>query len=154
MFQLDPITPCPIIVCHREEPGSILVALTLYIFININKVTPQSPLLQTKETQLPQPFFIREVLHSLNHLCCPALDPLQQFPVLLELRGPELDTIFQVWSPQGRAEGQENLSDLLTTLLLIPARVPLAFLATRAQCWLMVILLSTRTPTGILSDAT
>jgi len=53
-------------------------------------------LLQAKDTQLPQPFFVREMLHSLHHLCNAALDCLKQFPVLLELRGPELDTIFQI----------------------------------------------------------
>ena len=67
-------------------------------------------LLQTNETQLPQPFFIMEVLYSFYHLRCPTLDPLQQFPVLLELRGPELDTIFQMWSHQGGVEGKEDLS--------------------------------------------
>ena len=34
---------------------------------------------------------------------------------------------------------------LLTTPLLLYPRMLLAFLATRAQCWLMIILLSTRT---------
>ena len=66
---------------------------------------PQSPLLWTKETQFPQPFHIREMLHSLNHLCGSALDSLKQFPVPLELRGPELDAVCQ-----GRVEGEDNLS--------------------------------------------
>ena len=66
-------------------------------------------LLQTKETQLPQPLIVRDVLHSLNHLCGSALDSLKQFPVL-ELRGPELNTILQVWSRHSRVEGEENLS--------------------------------------------
>ncbi|PKU32409.1 hypothetical protein llap_17287 [Limosa lapponica baueri] len=35
--------------------------------------------------------------------------------------------------------------DLLATLFLMHPRMPLAFLATGAHCWLMVILLSTRT---------
>ena len=67
-------------------------------------------LFQAKETQLHQPFLIREMLCSLNHLCGPVLDSLKQFPVLLELRSPELDTVFQMWSHQGRVEGEENLS--------------------------------------------
>ena len=109
MFQLAPTAPCSMIGCHQEEPGSVLLTLVLYIFININKVTPQSPLLQAKETQLPQPFLIRKMLHSLNH-CGSALDSLKQFPVLLDLRGPELDAIFQMWSRQGRVKGEENRS--------------------------------------------
>jgi len=35
--------------------------------------------------------------------------------------------------PQGRAEGEENLPDLLPTLLLMHPRIPLAFLAPRAR---------------------
>ena len=32
MFQLAPIAPCPISGSHREEPGSVLLTLTLLIF--------------------------------------------------------------------------------------------------------------------------
>ncbi|NXJ72268.1 HOME1 protein, partial [Rostratula benghalensis] len=77
------------------------------------KVTPQSPLLQAKETQLPQPFLLWEMLHSLNHLCSPALDSLKQFPVPLELRGPELDTVFQMGSPQGRESAGRDIQSPL-----------------------------------------
>ena len=66
-------------------------------------------LLQAKETQLPQLFIVREILHSLNH-CGSVLNYLKQFPVLLELRGPELDTVLQKRSHQGRAQGKEGLS--------------------------------------------
>jgi len=45
MFHLASVALCPIIRYHREEPGSILLTLTVYIFININEVTSQSPLL-------------------------------------------------------------------------------------------------------------
>ncbi|KAK2515057.1 hypothetical protein Q9966_015530 [Columba livia] len=66
------------------------------------------------EPQLPQPFLTREMLHSLQHLGgCAGLSAAVPCPAGTE--GPQLDTIFQVWSPQGRAEGQENLSDPLTT---------------------------------------
>ena len=61
------LKPLPLVLptgCHREELGSILMTLTLYIFINVDKVTPQSPLLQTKDTQLPQPHVVREMIHS------------------------------------------------------------------------------------------
>ena len=47
---------------------------------------------------------------------------------------------------QGRAEGKENLPDLLATLLLMHPRIPLPFLATRARCWLVVNLSSPSTP--------
>lgn len=74
-----------------------------------------------------EPFLIREMLHSLIHLCGSALGSLKKFPVLLELRGPELDTIFQLCSYQGRVQREENLSR---------PSVP------RAQRWLGVTLLS------------
>ena len=98
MFHLAPTAPCPIIGCHWEELGSILLTLTFYIFVNIHEVNPQSPLPHAKETQFPQPFLVREMLHSLNPLCGPALDCFKQFPVLLELRDPELHTVFIVAS--------------------------------------------------------
>ena len=65
-------------------------------------------LLQAKEIWLPQPFLIREMLLSLNHLCGSVLDSLKQFPVLLELRGPELDRVFQMQTRKGRVEGEQN----------------------------------------------
>ena len=95
-FQLAPDAPCPIFGCCWEDPDSILLTLTPYIFINLNEVTPQSLLLLPKEKQLPQPLLVREILHSLSQLCGSALDSLKQLPVLLELRGPKLDTIFQM----------------------------------------------------------
>jgi len=72
------------------------------------RVTPKSSFVQAKETQLPQPFLVREMLHSLTHLCGSVLDSLKQFTAL-ELRGPELDTILQMRSHQGRVEAEENL---------------------------------------------
>ena len=66
------------------------------------------PLLQAKETQLPQFFLLREMLQSLNHFCGSVLDSLKTFLVLCELRVRELDTILQMRSHQGRVEGEEN----------------------------------------------
>ena len=62
-------------------------------------------LLQAEVTQLPQLLLVREMLHSLHHLCGSVQDSLKQFPVLLELRGPELDTVLQMQSHQGRVGG-------------------------------------------------
>jgi len=69
---------------------------------------PPLSLLQAKETQLRQPFLVKEMLQSLHHLCGAALDSLKQFPVL-ERRGPELDIILQMQAHRGRVEGEENL---------------------------------------------
>lgn len=84
---------------------------------------------------------------TLSSLCGSELDSLKQSPVLLELRGPELHTIFQMWSHRAEQRGRRTSLDLLTTGLLTHPRMPLAFLAARrAQCLLTVILLSPRTP--------
>ena len=45
--------------------------------------------------------------------------------------------------------GRRTSLDLLATLLLMHPRMPLAFLAARAHCWLMVNLSSTRTPRSL-----
>ena len=42
--------------------------------------------------------------------------------------------------------GRITSLDLLATLFIMHPRIPLAFLAIGAHCWLMANLLSTRTP--------
>ena len=42
-------------------------------------------------------------------LCGSLLDCLNQFSVFLELGSPELSTVRQKWSYQGRAEGEDHL---------------------------------------------
>ena len=44
------------------------------------------------------------MLQALNHLCSPLPDTLQYLPIFLELESPELYTVLQMWSHQGRAE--------------------------------------------------
>jgi len=51
--------------------------------------SPQS-LLQTEQAQLPQPFFIGEVLQASDYLHGPRLDPLQQHHIFLVLEAPGL----------------------------------------------------------------
>ena len=54
---------------------------------------------------------------------------------------------------QGSVEGKENLPRPAGhTLLLMHPRIPLAFLAARAHCWLMVNLSSTRTPRSLSAE--
>jgi len=47
---------------------------------------------------------------------------------------------------------QRTSLNLLATLFLMHPRMPLAFLATRAHCWLMVNLSSTRTPRSLSAE--
>ncbi|KAK4810853.1 LOW QUALITY PROTEIN: hypothetical protein QYF61_008825 [Mycteria americana] len=74
-----------------------------------NKVSLEPSLLQAKQPQLSQPFFIGEVFHPSDRFCGPPLDPRQQVHVLLVLRTPELDAILQVGSHQRGVEGQNHL---------------------------------------------
>ncbi|PKU44630.1 hypothetical protein llap_5066 [Limosa lapponica baueri] len=65
---------------------------------------------ETEQTQVPQPFLIREMLQAPHHLCSPLLSPLQQFPVHLELGSPELDMVLQMGPHQGRVEKEDKQS--------------------------------------------
>ena len=56
-----------------------------------------------------------------------------------------------MWTHQGRV-GRENSLDLLVAFILIYPRITLAFLNTRAHCYLMVSLLSTRTPKSFSAE--
>lgn len=83
--------------------------------------------------QLPQPFPIRGVLQSLNHLSCFPLYPLQKPHVSLVLRSPELDPALQMHLTRAEWRGRITPPDLLAVLCLRHLRIPLAFSATRAH---------------------
>ncbi|KAK4819236.1 hypothetical protein QYF61_027190 [Mycteria americana] len=69
---------------------------TLSVVVESDKVSsPQPLLLQTKQFQFPQPILIRLVLQTLHQLRCPSLDTLQHLNVLLVVRCPKLNTIFE-----------------------------------------------------------
>jgi len=91
-------------------------------------MTSESSFLKAEQTQFTQPFLIGEVLQALHDLCGPPLDFLQEILVCLIPGSPELDTVLQVRPDQGRVEGEDHL------------------LATRAHCWLIANLSSTRPP--------
>ena len=61
------------------------------------------------------------------------------------MRGPKLNTILEVQPHQCWYRGMITALLLLATLVLTQARMPLAFLATWAHCWLMFSHLSTNT---------
>ena len=61
--------------------------------------------------------------------CGRLLDSLQQLYVCLEVVSPELDTVLQMWPPQGRAEGRRTSLDLMDTFFVMYSEIPLAFLA-------------------------
>uniref|UniRef100_A0A8C3LZG9 Oxidoreductase FAD/NAD(P)-binding domain-containing protein n=1 Tax=Chrysolophus pictus TaxID=9089 RepID=A0A8C3LZG9_CHRPC len=48
------------------------------VVIESNKVSPEPSLLQTEQSQLPQPLLIRPVLQTPHQFCCPSLNTLQE----------------------------------------------------------------------------
>ena len=99
-----------------------------------------------------QPVPIPWILQSLNHLCCLALDSLQDIPVYLLLGSPSLNPALQIFIT--RAEQRRGITsvNLLAVLCLMQSRMPLAFFSVRAQCWLTFNLLPTRTSTSLSAN--
>ena len=54
--------------------------------------------------------------------------------------------------PRSEQRGRITSLTLLAMFFLMHPRTPLAFLATRAQCWLMGNLLSIRTPRSLSAE--
>ncbi|KAK4816912.1 hypothetical protein QYF61_024922 [Mycteria americana] len=62
----------------------------------------------TKQPQFPQPLLIRLLLQTLHQLHCPSLHPVQHLDVSLVVRGPKLNTVFQVRPHQCRVQGHDH----------------------------------------------
>ncbi|KAK4815596.1 hypothetical protein QYF61_004811 [Mycteria americana] len=78
------------------------------VAVESNKVSPQPPLLQAKQPQLPQMLLIRLLLQTLHQLRCPSLDTLQHLNVSLVVGGPKLNTVFKVRPHQCRVQGHDH----------------------------------------------
>ncbi|KAK4829471.1 hypothetical protein QYF61_004761 [Mycteria americana] len=63
---------------------------------------------KAKQSQLPQPLLIRLLLQTLHQLRCPSLDSLQHLNVSLVVRGPKLNTGFEVRPHQCRVQGHNH----------------------------------------------
>ncbi|KAK4810336.1 hypothetical protein QYF61_019139 [Mycteria americana] len=128
--------------------GPFLLQMILWGVVESDKVSPQPPFLQAEQPQFPQPLPISLVLQILHQLRCPSLDTLQPLNVSLVVRGPKLNTGFNTRCGLISAEYRGMITSLvlLATLFLIQARMPLAFLATWAHCWLIFSRLSTNPP--------
>ncbi|KAK4829016.1 hypothetical protein QYF61_001791, partial [Mycteria americana] len=61
-----------------------------------------------KQPQFPQPLLRRLALQTLHQLCCPSLDTLQHLHVSLVVRGPKLNTAFEVRPHQCRVQGHDH----------------------------------------------
>ncbi|KAK4821882.1 hypothetical protein QYF61_004398 [Mycteria americana] len=61
-----------------------------------------------KQPQFPQPLLIGLLLQTLHQLRCPSLDTLQHLNVSLVVRGPKLNTVFEVRPHQCRVQGHDH----------------------------------------------
>jgi len=109
LMQLQAIASCPITSYLGEETNTHLTTTSCQVVVESNKVSPQPPLLQTKQPQLPQPILIGLVLQTPHQPPCPSLDTLQQLSVLLVVRGPKLNTALKVRPHQCRVQGHDHL---------------------------------------------
>ncbi|KAK4821930.1 hypothetical protein QYF61_004933 [Mycteria americana] len=92
LAQLEAISSCPI-TCYLGEETDPHLATTSF---------------QAKQPQLPQPLLISLVLQTLHQLRCPSLDTLQPLNVSLVVRGPKLNTGFEVRPHQCRVQGHDR----------------------------------------------
>ncbi|KAK4808949.1 LOW QUALITY PROTEIN: hypothetical protein QYF61_013583, partial [Mycteria americana] len=103
--QLEAIASSPITCYLGEEtdPTSLQPP-----FRPFDEVSPQPPFLQAQQPQVPQPLPISLVLQTLPQLRCPSLDTLQPLNVSLGVRGPTLNTAFEVWPHQCPVQGHDH----------------------------------------------
>jgi len=109
------------------------------------KVPAQSSLLQTEQSKVSQPVLIRKMLQVLVTfvvLCWALSGDLLSF---LNWEAHNMTQDSKCGLMKLEQSGRITSLDLPATLFLMHPRVPLAFLAPRACCWLMAKLLSTRT---------
>ncbi|KAK4826124.1 LOW QUALITY PROTEIN: hypothetical protein QYF61_005276 [Mycteria americana] len=105
LVQLEAISSRPITCYLGEETNAHLATASFQAVVESNKVSPQPPLLQAKQSQLPQPLLIR--------LCS---RPFTTFVALLwtasstsiSLLGPKLNTVFEVRPHQCRVQGHDH----------------------------------------------
>ncbi|KAK4826688.1 hypothetical protein QYF61_010697 [Mycteria americana] len=109
LVQLEAISSCPITSCLGEETDTYLSTTSFQVAVESDEVSPQPPFLQTKQPQFPQPLLRRLMLQTLHQLRCPSLHTLQHLNVSLVVRGPKLNTVFEVQPHQCRVQGGNHV---------------------------------------------
>ncbi|KAK4826053.1 hypothetical protein QYF61_004168 [Mycteria americana] len=108
LVQLEAISSCHMACYLQEETNTHLSTTSFQVVVESDKVSPQPPFLQTKQPQFPQPLLISLVLQTLHQLRCPSLDTLQHLNVSLVVRGPKLNTVFEVRPHQCQVQGHDH----------------------------------------------
>ncbi|KAK4811614.1 hypothetical protein QYF61_017005 [Mycteria americana] len=108
LAQLEAISSRPITCYLGEETDPHLSTASFQAVVESDEVSPQPPLLQVEQPQVPQPLPISLVLQTLPQLRCPSLDTLQPLNVSLVVGGPKLNTAFEVRPHQCRVQGHDH----------------------------------------------
>ncbi|KAK4825624.1 LOW QUALITY PROTEIN: hypothetical protein QYF61_001304 [Mycteria americana] len=108
LAQLEAISSHPMACSLGEETDPHLATTSFQVVVESDKVSPQPPFLQAQQPQFPQLLLIRLVLQTLHQLRCPSLDTLQHLNVSLVVRGPKLNTGFEVRPHQCQVEGDKH----------------------------------------------
>ncbi|KAK4807064.1 hypothetical protein QYF61_018405 [Mycteria americana] len=95
LAQLEAISSCPITCYLGEDTDPHLSTTSFQVVEESDKVSPQPPFLQARQSQLPQPLLIRLLLQTLHQLRCPSLHTLQHLNIPLVVGGPKLNTVFE-----------------------------------------------------------
>jgi len=99
------LKPLPLILSPGEEANTHLTTTSFQAVIESNKVSPEPPLLQNEQSQLPQSFPIRPVLQIFHSFIAPTLNMLQCLSAFLVVRGPK-HSIWGAASPVPSTGGQ------------------------------------------------
>ncbi|KAK4825514.1 hypothetical protein QYF61_000027, partial [Mycteria americana] len=114
LAQLEAISSCPITCYLGEETDPHLSTTSFQAVVESDKVSPQPPFLQAKQSQLPQPLLIRLLLQTLHQLRCPSLYTLQYLNIPLVVGGPKLNTKLNT----------EHREELTSKRFFPPTKVP------------------------------
>ena len=107
-MQFEAISLCPIISQQRNEVITILTATSCLVAVENNEVSPQPPLLQTKQPYFPQLLLICPFFQPLYELCHSSLHEPEQFNIPHAVRGPKLNTVIKVQSHQCPRQGNNH----------------------------------------------
>ena len=83
LVQFEGVSSCPITCYLGEETNTHSTTSSFQVAVESKKVSPQPPLLQTKQHQFPQPLLVWLVLQTLHQPRCSSLDALQHINVFL-----------------------------------------------------------------------
>lgn len=113
--------------CHQRKQIHSLLATFFQVLVDSNKISPHS-------ASFSQHYTTRSLSHSSQVLFSSSFTSFvvvlcielfsEQLNVLLVVRGPKPNTVFDVWPHQIRVQGDKHFLALLATLFLMQARMP------------------------------